>query len=93
MRRGTGLKGLAKSIAVLVGLWVTVGVVGAYAGIEPFVSYGEVVKGQAVWLTSQHVQSDEPAYPRARQLFRTYTTFVPLLNMEQRMVFRGDTLT
>lgn len=65
----------------------------AYAGIEPFSTYGEMARVEMARLNAEYGPSQLVAYPHITRFSGTYTTTIPLLNSEQVLTFKRDTLT
>lgn len=86
------MKRLVRGVAIVIVASLAAGTAAAYAGVEPFVAYKDMV-GDEVARLAGYASSGEAAYPYTRELGGTYTTTIPLLNSEQKLIFKGDTLT
>jgi hypothetical protein len=65
----------------------------AYAGVQPFASLKDAVQQHLITLSEVSVPVPADQYPRDKRFTGTYKTMIPVLNYEQTLSFRGDTLT
>ena len=64
----------------------------AYAGIQPFAYYKLVLQDRVAAVTGVSLSEREPQYPGTREFTGTYRTSIPVLEYEQVLTFKGDTL-
>lgn len=83
---------MAKAIVIvlIIGLGLSVAI--AYAGVEPFATYKDLVSNKITTFISQDNITSEPTYPSTIKFRGTYRTLAPLLGIEQTLTFEGDTL-
>ena len=80
-------KRIAKRIAIVLAIVLSLGAVAAYADIEPFATYADVARHEIAKI-DLNIE-----IPRQSPFSGTYRTVVPLLNFEQTLAFKGNTVT
>lgn len=87
------LRRLYSGTVVAVGIILALATAASYAGVQPFATWKEVLLQRIAPFEDVRLPTPSDVYPRTRQFTGTYTTAVPVLDYEQSLTFKGDTLT
>jgi hypothetical protein len=84
---------IVRLLPALTGVMLALAIAAAYAGVQPFASLKDAVQQHLITLSEVSVPVPADQYPRDKRFTGTYKTMIPVLNYEQTLSFRGDTLT
>jgi len=91
--RRKGFGRLYRIVVVAAGIILALGTAAAYSGVQPFATWKDVLLQQYAPFDDVRLPAPTDVYPRTRQFSGTYTTEVPVLEYEQSLTFKGDTVT
>jgi hypothetical protein len=89
----TSLRRLSRMAVVAAGIVLALGIAAAYVGVQPLATWKDVLQQRLAPFEDVRLPAPTDVYPRTRQFSGTYVTTVPVLDYEQSLTFKGDTLT